>query len=169
MLEFFIILLGLIFSYFLKDINFLGLEFEFFKIGSIYPDFLLIFIIYFAMKTDEFKAIWIAFFGGLLEDSTILSFSPEESEFVNVLGIHSLIYPLVALVIAKLQKHLDTENFKTIMFVVFVSSLVSRIYVWFVMGILDDFYSSYSFIGPSIYTSVLAPVWFLFLKWIYRL
>ncbi|GIW23716.1 MAG: rod shape-determining protein MreD [Candidatus Sericytochromatia bacterium] len=168
LIEIIVIFVGLIFSYFLKDINFLSLQFEFLKTGSIYPDFLLIFLIYFSLKTNEMWGIWLGFFAGLLEDSTILKFTQQNSEYINLIGIHTLIYPILGFILGKINRYLDIDNIRTIVFVTFLCSLTSRLIIWFIMGIVDEFYQSYAFIAPSIYTSILAPVWFFFLKWIYH-
>jgi rod shape-determining protein MreD len=168
MIEIFVVFLGLIFSYFLKDINFLSLQFDFLKSGSVYPDFLLIFLIYFSLKTNEMWGIWLGFFAGLLEDSTILQFSPKNNEYIHLIGIHTLIYPIMGFILGKINRYLDINNIRTIIFVTFGCSFITRFLIWILMGIIDKFYQSYSFIAPSIYTSILAPVWFFFLKWIYH-
>lgn len=167
-LEILLMFLGLIFSYFLKDINFLSLQFDFIKSGSVYPDFLLIFIIYFSLKRNELIGIWLGFFAGLLEDSSILSFSYKNQEYINLIGIHTFVYPLLGFLLGKFNKYLDTENIRTIIFVTFFSSMFTRLGVWILIGIVDAFYESFTFFAPSIYTSVVAPVWFFFLKWIYH-
>lgn len=167
-IEVLLIFLGLIFSYFLKDINFLSLQFDFIKSGSVYPDFLLIFIIYFSLKKDEFVGIWLGFFAGLLEDSTILSFSSKNNEFINLIGIHSLVYPIMGFILGKFNKYLDIDNVRTVIFVSFLASMFTRLSVWMIMGIVDTFYESFAFFAPSIYTGLVAPVWFFFLKWIYH-
>ncbi len=167
-IEILFIFLGLVFSYFLKDINFLSLQFDFIKSGSVYPDFLLIFIIYFSLKKNELVGIWLGFFAGLLEDSSILSFSQKNKEFINLIGIHSLVYPILGFILGKFNKYLDIDNIRTVIVITFLASIFTRISVWFIMGILDTFYESFAFFSPSIYTSLVAPVWFFFLKWIYH-
>ena len=168
LIEILVIFIGLIFSYFLKDINFLSLQFDFLRTGSIYPDFLLIFLIYFTLRTNEMWGIWLGFFGGLLEDTTILNFNSSNSEYIQLIGIHTLIYPIMGFILGKINRYLDIDNIRTIIFVTFVTSLSTRLMIWLIMGIVEEFYHSYSFIGPSIYTSILAPIWFFLLKWIYH-
>lgn len=161
------IYLGLVVAYFLKDINFLSLQFPFLGVGNIYPDFLLLYIVFFALITSDIQSIWIAFAGGLLEDTTLLKFSSQTSEFTNLLGIHALVYPVVAYVLTSIKKHIDIDNMITIITVSFFSVLVSRILVWLYLGIVDNFYSM-DFLGPSLYSAVLAPVWFSFLRWVFK-
>ncbi len=168
MLDIIVIVLGLIFSFFLKDISFLSLQFDFFKSGSIYPDFLLIYLIYFSLRTNELSAIWLGFFAGLLEDSTILSFNSKSNEYMNIIGIHTMVYPIMSYILAKINKYIDIDNIQTIIIVTFISSFLTRISIWFLMGIVDRFYDSFNFLGPSLYTSILSPAWFFFLKWIYH-
>ena len=43
---------------------FLQTSVDFFALGSIKPDFLLILTVYFALYRGSFSALWIGFFGG---------------------------------------------------------------------------------------------------------
>lgn len=165
MIKILMFFLGLIFSYLLKDLNFLSLQFNFLNSEIIYPDFVIIFIIFCSLKTSDVMGIWIGFFAGLLEDSTILKFS--KTEYAPLLGIHTLVYPILGFFIAKFNRLIDIQNSKTIVFITFVSTFVSRTAVWFLFGLLDTFYQSYSIFATSLYTSILAPIWFMLLKWIY--
>lgn len=170
MIESIKIFLGLFFSYFLKDINFLSLQFSFINSEIIYPDFLIIFLIFFSLKKSESELlpIWIGFLAGLLEDSTILKFS--KKEYTPILGIHTLIYPFVCYTIAKFKKIIyanDNDNAFQIIIITFLSTFIARSFVWFMTGIMDTFYQSYSLFATSLYTSLLSPIWFLFLNWIF--
>ncbi|MFN3604618.1 MAG: rod shape-determining protein MreD [Leptonema sp. (in: bacteria)] len=165
MIEILMILLGLIFSYFLKDINFLSLQFSFLNSEIIYPDFLILFLIFFSLRSSEVLGIWIGFFAGLLEDSTILKFS--KTEFHPLLGMHTLVYPIVGYILSKFKRFLDINNTGVAIFVTFIAAFSTRTFVWLLMGIMDNFYQSYSILATSLYTSLLAPVWFLLLKWTY--
>ncbi len=165
MLKILKIFLGLIFSYFLKDINFLSLQFNFLNSEVIYPDFVIIFIIFFSLQNTDLFGIWIGFFAGLLEDSTILKFS--KSEYTPLIGIHTLVYPILGYTLAKLNRFVDIHNNSTILFITFVSTFVSRTVVWILFGVMDTFYESYSILATSLYTCILAPMWFMVLKWIY--
>lgn len=166
LLDFGVIIVGLVFSFFLKDINFLSITFDF--TGAIYPDFLLIFIIFFALRRGEFSGLWIGFFAGLLEDSAILSFSESSQEYVSIIGVHAIIYTLAGFILGKLNRIVDKDSTIPIMFVVFSTTFLCRLFVWLLMGFLDESSASYSFFGPAVYTAILAPVWFFLLGWTYR-
>ncbi len=169
-LDFIFIILGLFISHFLKDINFLVLQFDFLKTGSTYPDFVIIYIIYFALQRDRdiSSAIWLGFFAGILEDSTIIRFSKNYTEFQHLVGLHSLVYTLLAFILGSIKKQVDINNNTTISFIVFISTLMSRILIWFIMGILEEFYQSYSFLAPTLYTTIISPIWFKLLGFIFE-
>ena len=160
-LEILVIGIGILISFFLKDINFLALNY-------IYPDFLIIFLIYFALRRGEFSGIWIGFFSGLLEDSAILSFSSSAGKYVPVIGTHMLIYTLGGYILGKINRIIDRESMALVVLVVFGTTLLTRICIWFVNGVLQDFNKNYDIIGTTVYTALLAPVWFWILAWVYR-
>jgi rod shape-determining protein MreD len=165
LLEIAVIAVGLLLSHFLKGINFLSINWDI--TGVIYPDFLLIFVIFFALRRGEFSGLWIGFFAGLLEDSGILRFDfPEPA--LNVIGVHAIIYTLTGFILGKLNRIIDRDSTIPIMFVVFTTTFICRFLVWFIMGILDESSASYAFFGPAVYTAILSPVWFFLLGWAYR-
>jgi len=156
------IILGMLVSFFLKDINFLSLNF-------IYPDFLLIFIVYFALRRGEFAGIWIGFAAGLLEDSNILAFSSSQGKYVPVIGTHMLVYCLTGYLLGRFNRIIDRHSMIPIIVVVFVTTLLVRIQVWLVSFVLlQEVNRNYSFLATSVYTALLAPVWFWLLNWVYR-
>ncbi|MBW7858049.1 MAG: rod shape-determining protein MreD [Leptonema sp. (in: Bacteria)] len=167
-LEFLVIFLGMIVSYFLKDMNFLSLQFDVLNTGIIYPDFLLIFVVFFALQRGEFSGLWIGFFAGLLEDSTILRFSDSTDPFTMILGLHSFAYTLLGFILGKMNRSLARENISTSIIVVFTSTLLTRLLVWLLMGIVNQFYVSYSFLSTAFYTAAISPIWFALLAWLYR-
>ncbi len=160
--------LGMLISFFLKDINFLGVDLTFLNSGLIYPDFLLMFIIYFAMHRGEFSGLWIGFFAGLMEDSGLLRFMTARQEFVPLIGVHALIFALTGFTLGKIQRFFDREHYLPQLVVVFATTLIVRLVTWSVMGFLDEFNHSYSFLGPAIYTTILSPIWFYLLGIFYR-
>lgn len=168
-LEALVVGVGLIVSYFLKGINFLSLNFDFLQTGSIYPDFLLIFVIFFSIRKGDFTGIWVGFFAGLLEDAQLLAFDDSAQEFVSIIGVHSLVYCLAGYTIGRLNRLLDRDSTASILVLVFATTLVVRIAVWLVMGIVDQFSAAYPLLGPAVYTAAIAPIWFTLLTWLYRL
>lgn len=161
--------LGMMVSFFLKDINFLGLNFSFLNSGLIYPDFLLAFLIYFSLNKGDFSGIWIGFFAGLLEDSGLIQFADVQKEFLPIIGVHSLIYTLTGFTLGKITRFIDREHFIPQIVLVFVATVIVRFFIWLLMGVLQDFNSSYSFFGPAVYTALFTPIWFTLLGWVYRL
>ncbi|MEQ8351790.1 MAG: rod shape-determining protein MreD [Leptospiraceae bacterium] len=168
-LEATVVAVGLIVSYFLKGINFLSLNFEFLNTGAIYPDFLLIFVIFFSIRKGDFTGIWIGFFAGLLEDSQLLAFDEGAREFVSIIGVHSLVYCLAGYTIGRLNRLLDRDSIASILVLVFATTFIVRIAIWLIMGIVDQFSAAYPLLGPAVYTAIIAPVWFWILTTVYRL
>jgi len=159
---------GLLVSFFLKDINFLGLNFAVLHTGLVYPDFLLIFVVFFALHKREFSGLWIGFFAGLLEDSGIIRFSDSSGEFLNLLGVHALVYTLVGFTLGKISRFVDKESSLPILFILFFTALVTRIAIWFLMGVVNEFNDSYPFFIPAVYTAAVSPLWFAVLSWVYK-
>lgn len=160
--------LGILVSFFLKDINFLGLNFEFLKTGLIYPDFLIIFLIYFSLHKGEFSGLWIGFFAGLLEDSGLFRFSDAAREFIPVIGVYASVYTIAGYTIGKLNRFIDRTHAIPQAILVLIATFTIRLFVWLLMGLIEDFNHSYAFIGPAIYTAIITPIWFMVLGWLYR-
>ncbi len=168
-LEISVIALGILVSFFLKDVNFLSLDFSFLNTGVIYPDFLLIFLIFFSLQKGEFAGIWIGFFSGLLEDSAIISFSARAGDFAPLIGTHAVIYTITGYVLGRINRVVDKESMLPIFVLVLCSTIAVRALTWLLMGIAVEFNKSYSFVGPALYTGLLSPIWFFILGWIYRI
>ncbi|MCB1171938.1 MAG: rod shape-determining protein MreD [Leptospiraceae bacterium] len=169
MLELLVIALGMGVSYFLNDVKLLSLNFEFMNTGEIAPDFLLILVIFFALYRGEFSGLWIGFFAGLLEDGIVWYILPETGEVVPLIGIHTLIYSLTAFAIGKSNHYFDQYNSAPIVVLVLVVTLLVRLSVWTLHGLLTEFNATYSIIGPAIYTGLFSPIWFALLAWVYRI
>ncbi|HBS06337.1 MAG TPA: rod shape-determining protein MreD [Leptospiraceae bacterium] len=166
-LEALVIAVGLIISSFLKGINFLSLDP--FGTGAIYPDFLLIFVIFFSIRKGDFTGIWIGFFAGLLEDSQLLAYDESAREFVSIIGVHSLVYCVAGYTIGRLNRLLDRDSIASILVLVFATTLIVRLAVWLIMGMVDQFSAAYPLLGPAVFTAGLGPIWFWLLTMIYRL
>ncbi len=164
-----VVAIGILISFFLKGINFLSLDMESLGGGILYPDFLLIFVIFFALRRGDFSGLWVGFFAGLLEDSGLLSFADRTGEFLPIIGSHALIYCLTGFILGKVNRLMDKDRVPTIILLVFVTSVVERILVWLLVGILEDFNRSYSVLGPSVYTALFAPIWMAGLSWVYKM
>lgn len=164
-----VIALGMALCYFLKDIQFLSLNFNFLNTGVINPDFLLMFVIFFALFRGEFSGLWIGFFAGLLEDSANWVIGGGDAEFSALIGIHSLIYSLSGFFLGKINRVIDRRQTLPIMVLVLAATFVVRFLTWLLQGIVEDFNSNYSLLGPAIYTALLAPIWFAVMAWVYRI
>lgn len=173
MLESGLIALGMLISYFLKDIQFLSLTFEFMNTGTIGPDFLLIFVIFFSLFRGEFVGLWVGFFAGILEDGAnwVLGDGGMAGSggFVPIVGIHALVYSITGFALGKLSQVFDRYQTAPIIALVFVSAFLVRFFAWTIQGIVEDFNKNYSLIGPAVFTAVISPIWFSFLGWLYRI
>ncbi|MCB1164936.1 MAG: rod shape-determining protein MreD [Leptospiraceae bacterium] len=166
-LESTVIAIGLVVSYFLKGINFLS--FSIGDSGAVYPDFLLIFVIFFSIRKGDFTGIWIGFFAGLLEDSTLITYSDGAHEFTSIIGIHALVYCLAGYTIGRLNRLLDRDSIASVLVLVFGATFIVRIAIWLLMGMVDKFTAAYPLLGPSVYTALISPIWFWILTTLYRM
>ena len=169
LLESGLIALGMVISYFLKDIQFLSLTFDFLETGTIGPDFLLIFVIFFSLFRGEFVGLWVGFFAGILEDGANWVFYNSSGAFVPIVGIHALVYSIAGFALGKISQVFDRYQTAPIIALVFVSAFVVRFFAWTIQGIVEDFNKNYSLVGPAVYTAIISPIWFTFLGWLYRI
>ena len=160
---------GLILSYFLKDIQFLSLDFHFLSTGIIYPDFLLIFIVFFALYRKELAGIWVGFFGGLLEDGANWVFDKTHGGFTVVIGIHAFVYSLLGYVLGKLGVYFERYQSSFTVLLLLFTVIFARFFIWFIYGVVDNFNKNYPILGPAFFTALLAPLWFVLLGWVYRI
>ena len=160
---------GLILSYFLKDIQFLSLDFHFLNTGVIYPDFLLIFIAFFALHRDEMAGIWVGFFGGLLEDGANWVFDSANGGFSVVIGVHALVYSLMGYILGKSSNYFERYQSSFTILLLLFTAILSRFFIWFIYGVIDNFNKNYPIVGPALYTALLVPIWFALLSWTYRI
>lgn len=160
-LELLVIGLGVLISFFLKETSFLAINY-------IYPDFLVIYVIFFALRRGEFSGLWIGFFAGLLEDSAIRFFSESQHAFVPVIGTHMFFYTLTGYLIGKFKRIIDRHSLLPIVVVVFLSTTIVGFCVWLLTGVLQDFNKNQSILATALYTALLSPVWFWLLGWLFR-
>ena len=168
MLEFLIFAIGLITSYILKEIQFLSLEFHFLNTGLIYPDFVLIFIVFFSLHRKEFFGIWIGFFGGLLEDGSNWILDEHSGYFSAILGVHSSIYAIIGYTVGRLSQYFEKQHSVQIIFLILITVIISRFFTWSLYVIVDNFNRNYPILGTAIYSALIAPICFTLLAWVYR-
>ena len=169
MIQFILIPIGILVSYFLKEASFLGLNFNFLNLGEIRPDFLLMFIVFFSLYKGELMGIWIGFFGGLLEDGVNWAFDNKEDVFLPIVGIHAFVYSLFGYILAKVRYFFDRHRSIFTILLVLIVSIATRFLIWTFQGILDNFNKNYGIIGPAVYTALLAPIWFTLLSLVYQI
>ncbi len=174
-LQFGAIFTGLIISYFLKDFQFLSLELHFLSKGVVFPDFLLIFVIYFALNRSELSGIWVGFFAGMLEDSANWIFNPHSGMnandgggYIAIIGIHALVYTLMGFLVARLKTIYENKQVVVTIVFSFFTVLLARFFTWTLHGFVDNFNLNYPIVGPAFYTALITPFWFTILGWLYR-
>ncbi|MCB1324742.1 MAG: rod shape-determining protein MreD [Spirochaetales bacterium] len=167
-LEISVVTLGMMVSYFLTEIQLLKLNFDFLDTGVVHPDFLLIFLIFFALYRGELVGIWVGFFAGLLMDGTLWRIS-EGGNYVSVIGVHASIYSLAGFILGKMNRIFDRYRLAPLFVLVLGTGIVVRFLAWTMAGIFLEFNRSHAIVVPALYTAVLAPIWFALLSWVYRI
>ncbi|MCS6985199.1 MAG: rod shape-determining protein MreD [Leptospiraceae bacterium] len=163
LLEKIVILIAIVVSYFLQT------SVDFFRIGHIKPDLLLILTIYFALYKGSFAGIWVGFLGGLLQDMNIGGYLYPTGEAKYYLGTHALPKTLIGFFVGKIAGQIQKEG----AFVLFLIHLIAGI----AKGVLEFievslFHSGQSaqviggvLLPESFYTAIVAVVWFKVLHW----
>ncbi len=159
--------IGLIVSYILKDAHFLSLHFQWQQSSPIYPDLLIIFIVFFSLNHSTVASIWLGFFAGLLEDgANYILLENRDVSFIS--GIHSLVYCLIAFSVSKAQNIINRKSLLSIMAIVLICTLLGRSAIWMIQGIFSNFNKNYTIFSSAIYTSFISPLYFVILHWLYR-
>lgn len=167
-LELSVIGLGMGVSYFLNEARLLAIPMGWFSGGRISPDFLLLYVIFFSLFRGDFAGIWIGFFAGLLEDQLIYHITGG-GEVVSMLGIHTLIYPIVGYTLGRVNRFFDSYNMAPVVLLVLGTTIVVRFFVWSLQGVMAEFNLSYSILGPALFTGFFSPIWFAVLSWLFRI
>lgn len=162
-LEKLFIVIGVLLAHFLNGSNI-------FELGNaVRPDFMIIFVLFFALRKGALVGLWLGFFGGLLTDTALGGeINPDSSLYYKV-GLHSFSYAIVAYIVGKLTRNAYTENYISIMIYVFGFTLLSRLITYLLFLLFFHTNSNYSFIYVSIYNAVIGPMLFFVFTWIYRL
>ncbi|MCB1308625.1 MAG: rod shape-determining protein MreD [Leptospiraceae bacterium] len=168
-LEISVIALGMIIAYFMTQVPVLALNFEFMNTGVIYPDYLLMYLIFFALYRGEFAGIWLGFFAGLLEDGAVWVLSDATREYVPVIGIHASIYSLTGFILGKMNRIFDRYNMAPIVLLVLGTTFVVRLLTWILQGVLGEMNRNFVLVGPALYTALISPIFFTVLSWLYRI
>ena len=162
-LEYIVIVIGLLTSYFLNGSNL-------FELGNaVKPDFMVIFVVFFALRRGPMFGLWIGFFGGLLTDSALGGVIGEGGETFYKIGLHSLVMSVLGYIIGKFARGSFHENYLSVTIYLFLFTLASRVMIYLVYIMFFHKNLNYSFFPTSIYNGIIAPVAFFILTWAYKL
>lgn len=161
-LEKVVVFIGLLFSHFLNSS-------QLFDIGGIKPDFMIVFVLFFALRRGALFGLWVGFVAGLLTDGALGAETDTNGRVEYMVGIHSLAYSIIGYIVGKFTRNAYNENYFSITIYSLVTTLVSRIMIYFIF--VTFFYSNknFSFIGVSLYTAAISPLLFYAFTIIYRL
>ncbi|MCZ8239195.1 MAG: rod shape-determining protein MreD [Leptospiraceae bacterium] len=158
-----VILIGMLFAHFLNGSNLFELG------GSFKPDFMMIYIIFFSLRKGSLYGIWIGFLGGLLTDSGLGGETGADQVTYYKIGLHSFTFSIIGYIVGKFTRNAYNENYLSISIYNFIFTLLSRIILYFMFILFFHDNLNYSFLSTSIYTSILAPLFFFFLTWVFKL
>jgi len=157
------IIIGVLLAHFLNGSNL-------FELGNaIRPDFMIVFVIFFALRKGALVGLWLGFFGGLLTDTALGGEVSAENLVFYKIGLHSLSYALVGYFIGKLTRNAYTENYFSITVYVLIFTFISRVLTYLLFLLFFHSNSNYSFVYVSLYNAFLGPLLFFVFTWIYRL
>lgn len=157
------IVIGILLAHFLNGSNL-------FELGNaVRPDFMVVFVVFFALRKGAFYGLWLGFFGGLLTDTALGGEISADQAVYYKIGLHSLSYSLVGYIIGKVTRNAYTENYISVTIYVLGFTLLSRIITYVLFWIFFHANSNYSFIYVSLYNAFLGPFLFFVFTWIYRL
>ncbi|MBS0616902.1 MAG: rod shape-determining protein MreD [Spirochaetes bacterium] len=143
---------------------------DFFALGSIKPDFLLILTVYFALYRGSFAALWIGFFGGLLQDINLGGYTNLVKQDVQYyIGTSALAKTIVGFVAGKVARDINKDATSLVVIVVFAASILKGVIMFFTIAIFHSSANAASLITivipEAIFTAVISIVWFRLLRW----
>jgi len=163
-LEKLIVAVAIIVSYFMQT------SMDFFKLGDISPDFLLLLTIYFAIHRGEFAGLWVGFFGGLLQDINFGTFSTMAvGSIQHYIGMNILPKSIVGYVTGKFSEKVRKDNILSLVILVFGFSILKGL-IKLLLTVL--FFGSTTgqaiitvILPESFYNAILSIFWFKLLFW----
>ncbi|AFM12700.1 rod shape-determining protein MreD [Turneriella parva] len=163
-LEKIVIGIAIFVSYFLQT------SVDFFALGSVKPDFLLILTVYFALYRGSFAALWIGFFGGLLQDINLGGYTNlVKQDMQYYIGTSALAKTIIGYVSGKVARDINKDATSLIVIVVFVACLLKGILMFFTVAIFHSSAHAASLITivlpEALFTAILSIVWFRLLRW----
>ncbi|MDH5719480.1 MAG: rod shape-determining protein MreD [Spirochaetia bacterium] len=159
-----VIAAAVIISYFIQA------SVEFFKLGEIKPDFLLILTVFFGIFRGDFTGLWIGFFGGLLQDMNIGGLDVYEGGKAQYfLGIHALPKTIIGYITGKLAKGINKDSNFIIFIIILSLSLLKGFLIFFLVAIFHGNIAAKALftiaLPEAIYNAVIGIFWFRMLKW----
>lgn len=141
-----------------------------FDIGTaIKPDFMILLVIFFALRKGGMSGLWIGFIGGLLTDAALGGEEGLGGKVYYKIGIHSLSFSIIGYLLGKFGRISYNENFVSISIFAFLLTLVTRGLTYMLFSFFFHPNLNYSFVATSIYNAAIAPLTFFTLSWIYKL
>ena len=142
---------------------------DFFTLGGIKPDFLLILTIYTSFHKGEFAGLWIGFFAGLLQDINLGAYVSLTSQETNYfIGSNALPKALIGYFTGRVVPFFLSENTLLISSLIFVSNLLKGILFLLILAIFHRDHQLSGFISiilfESLYTAIIGMFWFKLLK-----
>lgn len=151
----------IIFVFALLQIQVLGKVSSFFGLDHAKPDLILILTLYFGLKSGVMSGQTSGFFGGLLEDTVMLSKS---------FGINMFIMTILGFAAGKFYKKIYIESYLTIFLFIFSATIIKGILMIFIYLVVpDNSFSIANYILDTLIIEVLlnsfiAPLLFGFLN-----
>ncbi len=160
-----VIFITILISYFIQT------SVDFFRLGSINADFLLILTIYFSYYRGPFAGLWVGFLGGLLQDINLGGMVETGAVATSYyIGTHALPKTLIGYFTGRITKNFHGDGRIVLFGLILVSNLIKDIILMFVIGLFHVNVSPRAIatiiIPESFYTAIVALVWFRILRWI---
>ncbi|MES0488578.1 MAG: rod shape-determining protein MreD [Leptospirales bacterium] len=159
-----IIAVAIIVSYFMQT------SMDFFKLGAISPDFLMLLTIYFAVHRGEFAGMWVGFFGGLLQDINFGTFSiMAMGSLQHSIGMNVLPKSIVGYIAGKFSEKVRKDNILSLVLLVFGFSILKGLVKLLLTVLFSGSTTGQAIITvilpESLYNALLSIVWFKLLFW----
>ncbi len=141
-----------------------------FDIGTaIKPDFMILLVIFFALRKGGLSGLWVGFLGGLLTDAALGGEEGLGGKIFYKIGIHSLSFSIIGYLLGKFGRVSYNENFVSISIFAFTLTLITRGLTYMLFTFFFHPNLNYSFVATSIYNAAIAPLTFFTLSLIYKL
>lgn len=163
-LEKLIIFIAIIISYFLQT------SVDFFRLGDIKPDFILMLTVFFALNRGSLAGLWVGFIGGLLQDINLGGVSdPLKDVTVYYIGTHALPKTLVGYFTGRLSKEIHRDSILVIFFVNLMAGFIKGLLTFFEIAVFYTDINTQSLativLPEAVYTAILSIFWFRIIHW----